>query len=106
MPNEPLVNPATLEPHLAADKRTAVLFFQPWCPFCQSFLPLFQKFAAEKASDYACLLISLEDYAHPFWTTYGLSVVPSVIVFEKGEIVKRLDGALFRGLSEKELRKL
>ena len=47
---------------------------------------------------YSC---AIDDYDNPLWDEYGISAVPTIILFEEGtDLRSRLDGRLGRGLSE------
>lgn len=67
--------------------RVAVLFFADWCGYCQRFTPLFQRLPEGWVVD-----VSDEDL--PLWETYDISVVPTVIVFQDGEPMKKWAGPL------------
>jgi thioredoxin-like negative regulator of GroEL len=76
-----------------------VLFCASWCPFSQRFLAAFEKFS--KSSHEGCLRIVTDDKPG-LCEKYKVDVVPTVLVFEKGRVIKRLDGAGGVGLSEFE----
>lgn len=84
-----------------AGKGKLVLFYSEYCPFCRAFLPAFEEAAAAAPALYAGLrtdlLPELED-------EFGVEVVPTVLFFEGGRLVRRLDGRLGRGLSAAELK--
>jgi thioredoxin-like negative regulator of GroEL len=63
-------------------------------------LPVFEKFAKGKTR--ACARVVTDDKAK-LCEEYSIEVVPTVLVFEQGKIVKRLDGVSGIGLSEKQL---
>ena len=48
------------------------------------------------------LHVIVDDYDNPLWEEYSIEAVPTVILFELGTVLKRLDGRLGRGLNEKE----
>jgi thioredoxin 1 len=88
-----------LEGELKKSKKVLALFYATWCPFCVGFVPTFN----EKA---ACLGVKkvihvlLDDYDNPLWDDYSIPAVPTIILFENGEVCKRLDARLGRGLNE------
>ncbi len=85
---------------LAANERVCALFFASWCPFSRRFLPDFDAAAGANAGEFTCVKIDdLEDLCDE----YGINVYPSVIFFEKGKVLARLDGALGRGLAASQL---
>jgi thiol-disulfide isomerase/thioredoxin len=80
-----------------------VLFYASWCPFSQKFLPIFEKYAQNKPQ--TCLRVKIDDKVK-LCEKYAVDVVPTVLLFEKGVVTKRLDGAPGAGLNEKQLNKL
>lgn len=94
-------NEYKLEQDVGSKEKVFVLFYASWCPFSQRFLPLFQKFAKDKTR--ACLQIVTDDKAN-LCERYSVEVVPTVLFFKNGRVVKRLDGAPGKGLNEKQLK--
>jgi thioredoxin 1 len=86
---------------LKSNKKVFVLFYASWCPFCQSFLPIFEKFAEGKTQ--SCIRVKTDDKA-TLCEEYSIDVVPTVICFKNGRIVRRLDGIQGAGLNEKQLK--
>ncbi len=74
------------------------LIYASWCPYCTSFLPVFMKYAHSKEG-----FLLVEDDRWVVADKYEVEVVPSVLYFENGEVVKRLNGTLGVGLKEKDL---
>ena len=101
-----LLNPSSLAPHLAAGGKTVVLFVMSACPYCRAFRPRFDAFAAAKTRERGCLTVVLDDLENPLWETYGVEVVPTLIVFEGREVRARRDGRPGQGLGEKDLEGL
>jgi thiol-disulfide isomerase/thioredoxin len=89
-----------LDDVLKSNDRVVVLFYASWCPFSQRFLPVFEKYAKNKPL--TCLQIVTDDKAS-LCEKYSVDVVPTVLLFEKGKVRKRLDGAPGAGLTEKQL---
>lgn len=85
---------------LQENDRVCALFFASWCPFSRRFLPDFDAAASANADNFACVKV---DDVDDLCDDYGINVFPSVIFFEKGKVMARLDGALGRGLSEGQL---
>ena len=42
--------------------------------------------------------VDISDYDNPLWETFGISIVPTVVVFKDGQPVFRRDGVQGRGL--------
>ncbi len=87
---------------LRGSERVFALFYASWCPFCRSFLPIFEEQARRKRYD-KFLRVRIDDETNPLWEKYDVKVVPTVILFEGERVLRRLDGALGMGLSEKQL---
>ena len=83
--------------------KVVVLFYASWCPFSQRFLPVFDKYAKDKAD--TCLWVVTDDKAS-LCEKYSIDVVPTVLLFQKGKVKKRLDGVAVAGLTEKQLTSL
>ena len=83
--------------------RVFVLFYATYCPFSQRFLPIFEKYARNNPQ--SCLRVKTDDKVK-LCEKYSVDVVPTVLLFEKGVVAKRLDGALGAGLDEKQLKKI
>ena len=80
----------------------AVLFLASWCPFCRQFRPTFEAAAKPSNTPWAWVDVSEDDSI--FWETFGLDVVPTVVVFKNSEAVFRRDGERGRGLSQNVIR--
>ena len=92
-----------LEDGLRSKDRVFVLFYASWCPFSRRFLPIFEKFAQDKTR--TCLSVMVDDEAS-LCEKYSVEIYPTVLVFERGKVVQRLDGVLGVGLSEEQLMHL
>jgi thiol-disulfide isomerase/thioredoxin len=77
-----------------------VLFYAAWCPFSQAFLPTYRQHAAAGEPCYVRILV---DDGDALTEKYSIEVYPTVLYFEKGKVVKRLDGVYHRGLSKGQL---
>ncbi len=77
------------------------MFYAEWCPFCRSFYPQFGNALDSKGISWA--EVDISDLEDPRWETFDVKVVPTIIVFEKGQPVFRRDGVLGRGLSKTAL---
>ena len=93
-------NRNSLEGVLKSKEKVFVLFYAPWCPFCQRFLPIFEKFSRDKTRE--CAKVEIDEN-EILCEKYSVDVVPTVLVFGKGKLVKRLDALQGVGLSEKQL---
>jgi thioredoxin 1 len=96
-------NKCDLESQLKKSKRVLALFYASWCPYCRSFLPVFDKNAAKRGLNLA-LRVKVDDYDNPLWDEYSIGAVPTVILFDEGKVCRRLDGRFGYGLGEKQLK--
>ena len=93
-----------LAKQLKANPKVVALFYASWCPFCRSFLSVFNK-RAEKQGSALFMCVKIDKDENPLWETYSLEAVPSVILFENGKVSRRLDCELGAGLTEKQFSK-
>jgi thioredoxin 1 len=94
-----------LEGQLKENKRVLALFYASWCPYCRSFLPVFDKSVSNR--DFNLVLrVRVDDYDNPLWAEYSIGVVPTVVLFEDGKVCRRLDGKFGYGLIKKQLEEL
>jgi len=80
-----------------------VLFYATWCPFSQRFLPVFEEYARGKPQE--CLSV-IVDNRPDLCEEYAIEYYPTVLLFEKGEVHKRLDAEPGVGLTKKQLIEL
>lgn len=92
-----------LDEALKSKSRVFVLFYASWCPFSQRFLPIFDEYARDNPEN--CLRVKIDDKAK-LCEKYSVDVVPTVLLFEKGKVAKRLDGIPGAGLNKEQLRNL
>jgi len=86
------------------DKNKAfVLFYASWCPFSQQFLPIFQEYSEGNPEE--CLSVNIDDKPTAC-EKYSIKYYPTVILFKKGKIHKRLDARPGIGLNKKQLNEL
>jgi thioredoxin 1 len=93
-----------LAEQLRANPNTVALFYASWCPFCKSFISIFNKYAGKTGSS-VFIRVKIDEDENPIWETYSLVAVPSIIFFENGAVSRRLDCDLGAGLTEKQFTK-
>ena len=91
---------ADVDAFIAGVKKSVVFFEMTGCPYCVVCRERFADLVRERP-DLLCARVLLNDPGHPLWNRYGIHAVPTVIAFEKGEIVGRADAVLALGLSKK-----
>src|SRR5208283_4800111 len=88
---------------LEAKEKAFVLFYASWCPFSQMFVPIFEEYA--KANPQECLSVVVDDKPD-LCDKYSIEYYPTVLVFKKGKVHKRLDATPGAGLTKKQLIEL
>jgi len=79
---------------LARPGKTVVDFFATWCPPCKQYSPILDKMAEEKLPGVSFVKVDV-DKAQDIAQKYGIEAMPTTIVFENGNEVKRFLGAQF-----------
>ncbi|MHB8352200.1 MAG: thioredoxin family protein [Thermoplasmata archaeon] len=72
-----------------------------WCPFCRAFLPRFA--ARDGTGEFTLGLADLSDEENPLWELWKIEVVPTLLAFDDGHLVGRIDGRPLAGLDEDDL---
>jgi len=80
-----------------------VVFYAHWCPFCTSFLKVFEATMKEKTNPLAALA-DVSDTSNPLWETFDVAIVPTLVGFRNGQAFVRKDGTAGVGLSIEELK--
>lgn len=92
-----------LEDILKTQDDIFICFYAPWCPFSQRFLPIFEKCARDTTKQ--CYRMMIDELPR-LCEKYQIEVYPTVLFFNGGKPVKRLDGGHGIGLSEQQFREL
>jgi thiol-disulfide isomerase/thioredoxin len=79
--------------------KVITLVYASWCPFCRTFLPVFEKYVSEEGFDF----VRVQDDQESIGDKYSVDIFPTVLYFDRGKVVERLDGEPGVGLSEKQL---
>ncbi len=88
-----------LEQVLRENDKVVAMVYVTWCPFCRRALPVFEKLAREEQR----YLLLVADDEERVADLYGIDVFPTLILFEKGKIVKRLDAKPGIGIADKQI---
>jgi len=88
---------------LKEKEKVYVLFYASWCPHSQRFLPIFNEYAKTKPDE--CLSIMI-DFRVDLCDKYAIEYYPTVLLFKKGKVKKRLDATPGVGLSKAEFADL
>jgi thioredoxin 1 len=96
-------NQPDFEETLKTKKKMYALFYASWCQFSRKFLPIYEKCTVNSPTP--CIRVMV-DSREDLCEKYSIETYPTVLLFENGEISKRLDGEPGEGLDEKKLKKL
>lgn len=77
---------------LEAKGKVLVDFFATWCGPCRMLSPIIDQLADELTDVKVCKVDI--DQAEALASEYGVEVVPTLIVFENGEVVKSASGVM------------
>jgi thiol-disulfide isomerase/thioredoxin len=79
------------------------VFHASWCPFCRSFLAVFESTMTSKTDPEGALVdISAEN--NPLWEIFKVDIVPTLIRFRDGVAIARKDGVAGVGLGISDLQ--
>lgn len=92
-----------LSDQVKGKEKAYVLFYATWCPFSQRFLPIFQEYAKKNPEE--CLSIIVDEDPE-VCEEYAIEYYPTVIIFKKGKVHKRLDAEPGVGLDKRQLKDL
>jgi thioredoxin 1 len=91
-----------IEDVLKSKEKMFVLFYASWCPHSQRFLPIFEEYARTNPRE--CMSIVIDDKPH-LCDKYSIEYYPTVLLFKKQKVHKRLDATPGAGLTKKQLAK-
>ena len=94
---------STVNNEIKSKDQATVLFYASWCPFSQRFLPIFEEYS--KSNPKECISVIVDEEPE-VCEEYAIEYYPTVIMFKKGKVYKRLDAEPGIGLNKKQLKEL
>lgn len=88
-------------PYALLAEKAFVLFYATWCPFSQRFLPIFDEYSRGRPDEFLKVIVDDEPEE---CDEYGIEYYPTVIMFNKGGVERRLDSRPGIGLDRKQLK--
>jgi thiol-disulfide isomerase/thioredoxin len=98
------LQPNQFDDLLSSGEKALVMFYADWCPFCQKFKPVFESVAKNSSSNGKIFYESkVNDDDNPLWDRFSINAVPTLIAFDKGNIISRRDAKMGLGLNKSDV---
>ncbi len=103
MPHEITLSEADFD-KIISDSKVPVLvdFWAPWSRSCQFADPILSEIAEEKAGKFVIGKLNVDDCPN-IVERYGVTGIPTMIIFKEGKQVKRIAGTLPKQMLEQSI---
>jgi thioredoxin 1 len=99
------INEADLDSVLASDKQVVIYIWAPWCGPCKMLSPIMGQVSEDFAADFDFAKLNADE-ATATLEKYGVSSVPTLLVFKNSEVVYSVTGAKPKALLVEQLKTL
>lgn len=79
-------------------------FWAPWCQPCKMLAPIVEDIAKEYTGKVKFAKINIDDHS-TVAAQYGITAIPTLLFFNKGELVERIPGAVTRQILRENIEK-
>ncbi len=76
---------------LQSEQKVLLDFWAPWCAPCRMLAPIVDEIVAERP-DLKVVKVNVDEEVE-LAAEYGIMSIPTLVVFEKGEVVNKITGA-------------
>jgi thioredoxin 1 len=87
---------------IKSEEPVLVDFWAPWCPPCRIVAPIIEDIGERMMGKLKVCKVNVDE-GQAVAQTYGIRAIPTLMLFNKGQVVKRIVGALPKGEIEKEI---
>ena len=94
-------NSQELEQFISSGARIVVDAYAEWCAPCKMMKPIFEKVANQNTTETKMFTLDVEKNSE-FATKYGVRSIPTILVFENGNVISTRVGMQ----SENEIKKM